>query len=228
MRRTRSGSARWIGASAAGELAQPLAAAAARRAQLARSARPPTTSATRAAAARHHRAERRRLGALALGVGGVLDVGAGVAAAVVGAHGGADGEVASTARRRGRRASRREVARQLGVAAPASSTSVGVDPSAHDALVADAAAPSRSSATFARSRARSESGAATASSSTNEPSPVDLVEVDAHRLPQQQAAALLDHDVDAERLGQRGGSAAGPATSRAVRGHAHRGVVGRA
>ena len=91
VRRTRSRSARWIGASA-GELAQALAAAAARRALLLARRRHDDLDHA-AAAARHHRPERRRLGALALRVGGVLDVGARVAAAVGGAHGGADGEV---------------------------------------------------------------------------------------------------------------------------------------
>ena len=75
-----------------GELAQPLAAAAARRALLL-ARRGDDDLHDPPAATGHHRAERGGLRALALGVGGVLDVGARVAAAVVGQHRGADGEV---------------------------------------------------------------------------------------------------------------------------------------
>ena len=112
VRRTRSMSARWIGASAAANSRsrwrQPPHGA---HSCLARCGDddlhdPP-------AAARHHRAERRGLRALALGVGGVLDVGAGVAAAVVGQHGGADGEVG--VRRVGAAGGLARQAKQLGI-----------------------------------------------------------------------------------------------------------------
>ena len=92
VRRTRSMSTRWIGASSGansrrrwrqppqGVHSSALGAAT-------------TTSAISPAAARDHRADRRRLGALALRIGGVLDVGAGEAAAVGRADRRADGEV---------------------------------------------------------------------------------------------------------------------------------------
>ena len=194
VRRTRSRSARWIGASGPansrsrwrqpphGEHSSALGAAT-------------TTSTTAAAPARHHRAERRRLRALALRVGGVLDVRARVAAAVVGAHGGADGEV--RVRRVGaRRRLAGERERAPGRASPArSGVGVGAGCSASSPIPSAA----RSWATCARSRERSESGSATASSSRKRAEPLDLVEVDAHGLPQQQPPPLLDHDVDAER-----------------------------
>ena len=92
VRRTRSRSARWIGASSAANSRsrwrQPphgVHELVARRRDDDLGDRP--------AAARDERADRRRLRALALRVGGVLHVRAGVAAAVGGAHGGADGEV---------------------------------------------------------------------------------------------------------------------------------------
>ena len=92
------------------ELAQALAAAAAGRDELGvghdDDLRDP------AAAARDERADRRRLGALALGVGGVLDVRAGVQAAGLVAQGDADARSPSTARRHG--PSRRARGRRAG------------------------------------------------------------------------------------------------------------------
>ena len=182
------------------ELGQPLAAAAARRDQL--RVGHDGDLGDPASAARHERADRRRLGALALRVGGVLDV----------------------ARRRAGRRPRRAARRRPGI----SSTARRRDPSrcgrgrrgARSPRPPRAASPrspprpsrspamprtSRSSATFACSAARSESGGATASSSTQCPRPVDVVEVDAHVAPQQQAAPLDDLDRDAERRVERGG-----------------------
>ena len=148
-----------------------------------------TTSAIRPAAAGHQRADRRRLRALALRVGGVLDVGAGVAAAVGGAQGGADGEV-----RVGRVGVRHGVARerdQLGVRRrrlpSAASRASAYDPR----WIASSADPER----LAQPRdllvlAREvRVGRGDRLELDEAPEALDVVEVDPHALPQQQAAA---------------------------------------
>jgi hypothetical protein len=82
-----------------GELAQPLPAAAARGDQ--RRVRVDGDLGDPLRTARDERADRAGLGALALRVGGVLDVGARVDRAVIGAQRGADGERRSRPRGQG-------------------------------------------------------------------------------------------------------------------------------
>ena len=95
------------------ELAQPLAAAAARHAGVLAVGDHRGLGDPRAARPRQ-RADRRRLGALALRVGGVLDVGADVDRAVLGAQRGADAVAASTARGRAPSRSRAAVDQRVG------------------------------------------------------------------------------------------------------------------
>ena len=190
VRRTRSRSARWIGASSARELAQPLAAAAARRAQLA-AGRGDDDLGDPPAAAGHERADRRRLRALALRVGGVLDVRAGVAAAVVGAHARRRRGSRSTARRRAPAASRASASSSGSGSAPRGDQRVGVGALAQR-VVADRRA-ARAAARPARARARGRSPARRPPRARGTlPSPATLVEVDPDGLPQQQPAALVD------------------------------------
>ena len=65
-------------------------------------------------------------------------------------------------------------------------------------------ATSRSSATCERSRSRSDCGLGDRLELDERAEPLDLVEVDADRLPQQQPPSLGDHDVDAVRRRERG------------------------
>ncbi len=179
------------------ELAQALAAAAARRDEL--GVRHHDGLGDPVAAAGDERPDGRRLRALALGIGGVLDVRAGVQTAGLVAQGDADGEVRiGHVGARHRAAGEREEAVGRGALREQHRRVALRD----DAVVGDAEdlaqlGDARVLGGEVRLGGRDRLQLHPAAEA------VDIVEVDAHVAPEQQPAALDDLDGDAERRAQR-------------------------
>ena len=194
------GRPRCTGVSGARELREPLPAAAAGRAEL-HVLGGHGHLGDLGLAGGDERADRRGLGALALRIGRVLDVRADVDAPVRRAQRGADREAASRARRRCASPRRRRASGSSGASACAPPARSGARASPR------AAGPSSSSRPGSRPRSRAPRGAARRLSCSPAqvraglrhrleldvaPQPLDLVEVDADALPEQQPSPLRD------------------------------------
>ena len=203
VRRSPPAEQRWIVAVERHELAQPLAAAAARDADLGRVGDHRRLEHAGAAGGHEH-ADRRRLRALPLRVGRVLDVGAGVDRPVLGAQRGADveprvrsmGAAHRLARGRHQRVGAEQAVR------------VGIGEDLGDAERLLEAGDLLALGAQVRVRRRD------ALELDERAQPGDGVEVDADALPQQQVALLLDHDERAERRIQRCAQLAGVVDAR--------------